>query len=77
MAARTVAQIDIEIAEITTAITGIATGAQSVRASDGRQVTRGDLAALRQIKQDLIAERNAVERRDRRTTDGSVLVGEV
>jgi len=77
MAARTLAQIDIEIAEVATAITGILTGAQSTRAADGRTLTRADLEPLRQLKADLIAERDAVERRTRRETDGSVLVGEV
>ncbi len=77
MAARTLAQIDTEIAEVATAITAILTGAQATRAADGRSLNRPDLETLRQLKADLIAERSAVERRTRRETDGSALVGEV
>lgn len=75
--ARTLAQIDSEIAEVATAITGILTGAQSTRAADGRMLTRGDLESLRMLKHDLLEERKEIERRTRREADGSVLVGEV
>jgi hypothetical protein len=75
--ARTLAQIDIEITEAATAITGILTHAQSTRAPDGRMMTRADLEPLRQLKKDLLEERKEIERRTRREADGSVLVGEV
>jgi hypothetical protein len=75
--ARTLAQIDIEITEVATAITGILTGAQATRAADGRSLNRADLESLRQLKKDLLEERKEIERRTRREADGSVLVGEV
>lgn len=75
--ARTTAQIDIEIAEVAAAITGILTGAQSTTAGDGRRLDRASLADLRQLKTDLIAERDALERRDRKQKEGSVMVGRV
>ena len=75
--ARTLAQIDIELTEVSTAITGILTGAQVSRAADGRQWTNADLESLRGLKKDLIEEREHVERRTRIARDGSVMVGEV
>lgn len=75
--ARTVAQIDIELVEVATAITAILTGAQSTRAADGRMLTRADLGALTEYKAALIEERDKLERRTRRELDGSVLVGDI
>ncbi len=77
MAARTLAQVDIEIAEVATAITGILTGAQASRAADGRMLTRADLASLIQLKKNLIDERDALDNKTTRVRSGSVLLGEV
>jgi hypothetical protein len=77
MAARTLAQIDTELTAVSTAITGILTGAQSTRAADGRMLTHADLAALTGHRKALLDERSDLERRTRREADGSILVGEV
>lgn len=77
MAARTVTDVDTDLAAVNTAITGILTGSQSTRAADGRQLTRADLETLRQMKNDLLAERDKITGVTARTRDGSVMVGEV
>ncbi|MFH1574534.1 MAG: hypothetical protein ABIG68_11150 [Acidobacteriota bacterium] len=77
MAARTVTDIDADLAAVNTAITGILTGAQSARAADGRQLTRADLETLRQMKNDLIAERKEIEAQATIAAAGAILLGEV
>lgn len=75
--ARTLAQIDVELAAVNAAITGILAGAQSSTSADGSRIERGSLDTLRQMKADLIAERDRVEGRALREAGGSVLLGEV
>lgn len=75
--ARTLTQIDTELAAVNAAITGILAGAQSSTLSDGSRIERGGLDTLRQMKADLLAERDRVEGRALREASGSVLLGEV
>lgn len=75
--ARTLEQIDLEIAEITAAVTRVTTGAQSTTYSDGSSVSRANLDALRQMKKDLIEERREVELRQGWATNGRVRAVEI
>ncbi len=75
--ARTLAQIDIELEEVSTAITAILTTAQTTTSTNGRSLTFARLGELRELKKDLIEERDIIERRNRKRTAGSVMVGDV
>lgn len=77
MAARTIADVDADLAAVAAAITGILTGAQATTAGDGRHLERGSLETLRQMKKDLLAERTEIEAQTTRAGRGAILLGEV
>lgn len=74
--ARTLEQIDLELAEVNAAITRVLTGAQGTAAADGSSVQYGALVDLRWLKDQLIKERSAAERQLARRNGGGVFVGD-
>ena len=70
--AERLAQLDTRIDEVVEAISRVATGGQAY-AAEGRQMTKADLAQLRQLEHDLKRERAAVARGGRIRTFGVVV----